>query len=126
LVSTCKGQSSQTASFTIALAKGVSGWTISAKGELDLWSRVGLLRAADAVLIDSPQWLVIDLSAVSFIDAAGLGTVLRVRKAALAIGCVVLVCNAGPRIRRVFELTQLSWLLSDSCAGRPDRADPRQ
>ena len=51
--------------------------------------------------------LVIDLSALDFIDSAGLGALLTVLNAVGAAGGRLVLCGLSKRVRSIFELTRL-------------------
>jgi anti-anti-sigma factor len=51
--------------------------------------------------------LVVDLAGVSALDAGGLGALLRLRQSACRHGVPVMVRRAGPRVRRLLQLTGL-------------------
>lgn len=83
------------------------GWAVvAATGELDAYS-APVLRARLRDIIDGGQpFVVVDLSNVRFVDAAGLGVlVAALKRARVAGGDVRLV--AGSRLARLLELTGL-------------------
>jgi anti-anti-sigma factor len=51
--------------------------------------------------------LVVDLAAVTALDASGIGALLRLRQSACRHGVPVVVRRAGPRARQVLRLTGL-------------------
>ena len=78
---------------------------VRAEGELDLATAPVLVRAASAALSTSSEpRLVVDLSAVTFIDAAGLRALLRVADRAAAARRDVMVIEPAGAARRIFEL----------------------
>lgn len=58
-----------------------------------------------------PATLVIDVSAVEFVDSAGLSTFVRADKALCADGGALTLSGASERLRRILEITSLSHLL---------------
>src|SRR3954470_14492816 len=70
-----------------------------------------LLDGLAVVALDAPCDLVIDLSEVTFIDSAGVGVLLRVRRNAIEAGCTVRVTGPQPKVRRIFEIYGLVGLL---------------
>jgi anti-sigma B factor antagonist len=77
-------------------------------GELDLAVAddvlaLGLL-ALDA---DNVVELVLDMDDVTFLDSTGIGTLIRIRNAAIARGVELQLRGVGPRIRRVLSITGL-------------------
>jgi anti-sigma B factor antagonist len=84
-----------------------AGWVVVAvTGELDAY-RAPMLRCQLRDIIDGGRpWVVVELSDVRFIDAAGLGVlVAALKRARVAGGDLRLV--AGPRLARLVELTGL-------------------
>ena len=58
------------------------------------------------------QWrgavrVVVDLAGVTALDAGGVGALLRLRRSASRHGMPVTIRRAGPRVRRVLQLTRL-------------------
>ncbi len=69
---------------------------------------VPAVRSTLASVIDVPvPTVVIDLSAVSFIDSAALALLVATRRACLSGGGALALCGMSPSVRLVFELTQL-------------------
>lgn len=78
---------------------------LAVAGELDLASS-GLLDQA----LSNWRWreidgVVLDLSAVTFIDSAGLGAVLTARALCVDRGCEFRVDGASRHVRHILELT---------------------
>jgi anti-sigma B factor antagonist len=84
---------------------------VAASGEIDL-STVGELRAAVTSAAEGVERLQLDLTAVDFIDSAGLGGLLELR-ATLRSRSVAfeIVAGDGP-VRQAMEITGLSELLA--------------
>lgn len=83
-------------------------------GEIDI-SVCALLRrwvveARGAVVL-------VDVAHVTFIDAAGVGTVVAAERELATRGCLVSVTGARGLVRRVFELCDLAHLLDDEASG---------
>jgi anti-anti-sigma factor len=85
--------------------------TVAAEGEIDL-STVDELRSAVTDAADGVETLLLDLTAVEFIDSAGLGGLLELRST-LRSRAVTLQISAdeGP-VRQAMEITGLSELLA--------------
>ena len=82
---------------------------LTVTGELDGWRSRTLRRVvADAILVSQSQ-VILDLSAVTFIDAAGIGSLVYCRRV-LATRCqdLVLVCSLESRVSRLLDITGLS------------------
>lgn len=80
---------------------------ITASGEVDLGSAPRLRDLAVRRLTSGDRALVLDLTAVDFLDSTGLGTLVAVLKRARALGGDVGLVVSRPGIRKVFELTGL-------------------
>lgn len=76
-------------------------------GEVDI-SSVGQVRTAlRQLLVDGDVHLLLDLSAVTFMDSVGLGALVGIQKQARIFrGSLVVVAPSRP-VRRIFELTSL-------------------
>ena len=104
-------------------------WTVlSVAGDLDIVGAPELRQAVVRVVADGARRLVLDISALDFIDSFGIGVVvgalkrLRQRDGDLAVVCPV------PRIRRVFEMCDLDRVLAmhasiDEAVGSTGTAD---
>lgn len=108
---------------------------VTAPGEIDLSNAGQLLEQLLAVLDREPAALIVDMSATTFCDSAGVNTVLRAYKRAHQQGTELRVAAPALPVQRVFTLTGLDRLidiypgLAASLAGRlpgrpagPDRA----
>jgi anti-anti-sigma factor len=82
---------------------------VALAGELD-FAAVPLLFDGLA-RFGKPGDIIIDLSELTFIDAAGLGAAVHVRNTQLANGFDLHIVRANPLITRVFRLGGLSQLL---------------
>ena len=63
--------------------------------------------------------VVLDLRAVTAIDAGGVGALLRLRQTASRHGAAVTIAAAAPRVRRVLELTRLDVVFGLSSGRTP-------
>jgi anti-sigma B factor antagonist len=87
-------------------------WHFKFGGQFD-FSQVGTARAALSRRLDEhPALLVVNLDGLDYIDSAGLGvlvgTLARLREHDGSLAVVV----RTPRIRRVFDITKLTQLMS--------------
>lgn len=89
--------------------------TTRLQGELDHHGAKGLLeqleREIDACL---PRQLVLDFSAVSFMDSSGIAVVVRARRRMDALGGTVMLQNVPPQPRKVFEASGVTRLVKMS------------
>ena len=81
---------------------------ISCKGRITYGIEAAVLSGEIAELAPQTRRVVIDLSGVEMIDAAGLGELVSVAVAAQASGCSITLAAAGDFIRQLLELTKLT------------------
>ena len=81
---------------------------ISCKGRIAYGIEAAALSGEIAELAPQTRRVVIDLSGVEMIDAAGLGALISVAVAAQASGCSVKLAAPGDFIRQLLELTKLT------------------
>jgi anti-anti-sigma factor len=98
--------------FGLAVSTSAEGETIHvrAAGELDL-ARAPQLASDLAALIGSGGAIKLDLGRVTFIDLAGLRTILDARRDARARDQELCIAVAGPAYARLLELTRTTELL---------------
>jgi anti-sigma B factor antagonist len=84
---------------------------VTARGEIDFGSSP---RFRDVLLthLATGRVTVLDLTAVEFLDSIGLGTIVAVLKRARSIGGDLALVVDRDRIRRPFELTGLTAVLT--------------
>jgi anti-anti-sigma factor len=76
-------------------------------GEVDL-SVTEDLKAVVRRCLTPGATVELDLSDLAFIDSSGLGTLVQLLKEAARQDTALTLTNAGPHIRRVFEVTGLT------------------
>ncbi|RZS87466.1 anti-anti-sigma factor [Motilibacter rhizosphaerae] len=81
------------------------------EGEIDLHRSEELRTAAVAFEASGATVLVVDLSAVTFLDSAGLAFLARVARCAQQRGGLVRVLRPTPIVRRALEVSGLLALL---------------
>jgi anti-anti-sigma factor len=74
-------------------------------GELDLASIDDVLALVRSVLAGAPTELVLDVSAVAFIDCAGLSVLFAAVEVAERAGCRVRLSRLSEPVRRLLTLT---------------------
>ena len=108
-------------------------WTLlEAIGEIRVGASEALLRRdADRLVQAGVRWLLLDLAAVSAIDAAGLGLLVRLRKQLDAVGGELVLLQPRARVLallaicgldEVFEVTDLDRQFFDTSQVRPTPA----
>jgi anti-anti-sigma factor len=79
--------------------------TLSFSGELDLATRTLFDTAVARAERAEEAMLVLDLSAVSFMDSTGLHSVLAAKQACLREGGQFMLARASEPVQRLFELS---------------------
>lgn len=78
-----------------------------ATGELDGFSSARLRHRIDDAIDGGCTSFTVDVSGVTFVDAGGLGTLVRLSNAVTAVGGSLAVVAASPRFRQVAEIAGL-------------------
>lgn len=84
-----------------------SGTLLLLEGEVDPHTTEQLDRAVDAALASATE-LVLELSGVTFIDSAGLRSLIRAQRLADQAGGSLVLRAPRPSTRRVLEITGLT------------------
>ncbi|MFG6202704.1 STAS domain-containing protein [Nonomuraea sp. JJY05] len=97
-----------------------SATIVHLRGELDLATRETLRERLLRALRHSTSLLILDLSGVSFCDAAGLGVVVGVQHRARSLDIALGLAAPRPHLARVLRLTGLdrSFPMYDTTPGR--------
>ena len=90
--------------FEVATARDGERLTVAPAGELDL-ATVPDVEAALRGAEPAPGQVVLDLSAVTFMDTSGLRLVLEEEKRAAERGSSFLIVPGPPSVQRIFELS---------------------
>ncbi|HEX6887883.1 MAG TPA: STAS domain-containing protein [Candidatus Nanopelagicales bacterium] len=80
---------------------------LAASGEVDVYSAPDLDQAIGEALATGHRHLVIDLSAVTFLDSTGLGVLVKGLKGARDAGGWLRLVVISERIRKIFDITGL-------------------
>jgi anti-anti-sigma factor len=82
--------------------------TLVLTGELVIETAHVLDEAVERLRIDGSEELLLDIRALHFMDSTGLRSLLKAIAACEAHGCVPLLTQTGPQIKRLFVLTGLT------------------
>ena len=93
----------------ITLHKDPRATVVAASGELDAFVANDLTETFDAASRDSR--IVVDLTAVSFLDSTALGLLVRAVRSVGARGGAIRVVLPESTARRIFEITTLDRVL---------------
>ena len=86
---------------------GTDAYVVAARGEVDVAAAEGLQQALATARDRGAQRLIVDLAAVTFLDSAGLGVLVRCARQLRMNGGELVAVTDDPRILRVFEITGL-------------------
>ena len=92
-------------------------------GEVDIATADQLAGAIQRCRRDGASTIVLDLAEMTFLDAAGLRVLVRVRRGLDAAGGTLRLINVRPSVRRVLTLTGLTSYLGVE-PGPEDGATP--
>jgi anti-sigma B factor antagonist len=80
---------------------------LAAKGEIDIATSPRLIAALNEAVTETTGPVVVDLSAVEFMDSTGLALLIRAQRRTRRRGRgFAVVCPDGP-VRRILELTDM-------------------
>jgi stage II sporulation protein AA (anti-sigma F factor antagonist) len=77
-------------------------------GELDIATAPLVTEAANLIDRTTPECVIVDLSGLEFVDAAGLSALIQTREELTASGFLVLLRGTPPCLRRILEITKLT------------------
>ena len=77
-------------------------------GELDVFTASGLRRQLQDALAQGGTRFKVDAADVTFVDAAGLGELVRLRNAVTPVGGTVTFVAASPAFRRACQVAGLT------------------
>jgi anti-sigma B factor antagonist len=92
--------------------EGKESGVIALIGEVDVANTGQVREAALKLLSDGVKGLVVDLSGTEYMDSAGLGTLIGLRKRLKEVGGALAIAGPRPRVNRLFEITGLNQILS--------------
>ncbi len=84
-----------------------AGVVVSIVGEIDMHSSPQLRAALLEALERKPARVIVDLKGVEYMDSSGVGTVVEAKRRAEQAGGRLVLAGLRPRVRSLFEITQL-------------------
>jgi anti-sigma B factor antagonist/stage II sporulation protein AA (anti-sigma F factor antagonist) len=87
---------------------------VAADGEVDMSTADSLRECVDEVLAERPARLTVDLAGVTFLDSSGIATLVHAYNRATGQNAGLDVVNCRRNVRRVLELTGLSFVTGDA------------
>lgn len=97
--------------FTIDVSRTDAEAVVTPVGEIDGSTVSQLNGAVDALLLDAPDRIVLDMSGVSFCDSQGLGTLVTLSNRARMSQSVLVITNVSGYVNRVLDITGLRQVL---------------
>ncbi len=85
-------------------------------GDLDMSAVARVRPIVESECEHSPATVVLDLSAVEFVDSHGFRLLVATHRALTADGCALVVLPPPAPVRRAFEITGLDHLFGDPTA----------
>jgi anti-anti-sigma factor len=82
-------------------------------GDLDMSTVAQARLIIERACESDPEKVVVDLSAVEFVDSHGLHLLATTHRALTATGCMLVVLPPSEPVRRAFEVTGLDGLFGD-------------
>ena len=83
--------------------------TVFLSGEIDHHTAAAIRQTTDKELIkSSPEKLILDFSAVTFMDSSGVGLVLGRYKTASSLGCRTTVTGLRERDKKILQMSGLT------------------
>jgi anti-sigma B factor antagonist len=96
--------------FAVERTSGPDGVCVAVAGEVDIDTAPRLRLALAAALQEASQ-VVVDLGAVTFLDSAGLSTLIATHQRAEATGVSLRLRRVPPMVLRLLALTGMDSLL---------------
>lgn len=95
-------------SFSVRTAADAHDYVIAVYGEVDVLTAPELARQIDRGLESSAAAVVVDLSALRFIDSTGLHAMVLAWRRAQELGKQLRLLQPPPAVHRAFEITGLA------------------
>jgi len=106
---------------TVTVRRHQAGIRLELTGELDLRTEPLLLGAIDSLLPRPGGPVMVDCTALRFIDARGLATLLRAQATLTDAGYGLAVTNPSAALRRILSATGLTSTLPERSRPKLDR-----
>jgi anti-sigma B factor antagonist len=84
---------------------------VSAPAEIDARNAGDVLACLLAVIREGPATLVVDMTATTFCDSAGVNGLVQAFRRAGASGIEMRLAASGPTVRRILEITAVDQLI---------------
>jgi anti-sigma B factor antagonist len=84
---------------------------IAATGRLDMVAAPRFKALVQVAVADTRTPVVVDLTAVQFIDSTGLGALISGLRATRQVGSDLRIAGAGPQVRSVLAMTRIDRVI---------------
>jgi len=84
----------------------------SPEGEIDVNTAAEIKKVFEGILRNNEKKVLVDFSAISYIDSSGLAAFIEIGRNLKKTGGVLCFCNMDHKIRHVFEVTKLHKLFA--------------
>jgi anti-anti-sigma factor len=108
----CDSSDRRDRSTTVDLESGTEPWIVQVEGKLQAPLNSELSQKVEAALVRGERRVLLNLSRLADIDAAGIGELVRIFSMTRAVGAVLQVAHASPYVKRLLDITGLHTLLS--------------
>ncbi len=90
---------------------------VTPEGDIDLSRSPGLRTTLREAQAKKPTRLVVDLSAVDYMDSSGVATLVEALQIARRSNTKMILCGLKERVRSIFEIARLDtvFTITDSC-----------
>jgi anti-sigma B factor antagonist len=99
-----------TRGFRVRRLPGDPAPVLAVAGDLDVYEAPGFRNELEAIVDEGHRRVVVDCSAMTFIDSAGLAALVDMRRRLDARDGVLVLRSLSARSRRIFEITDLERL----------------
>jgi anti-sigma B factor antagonist len=82
-------------------------FTVQVAGEVDLANVGELVTALERAVTESPRGLVLDLSATTYVDSAGLSAILSAYQRLRSSNGVIVIVITNPVLREIFDIMRM-------------------
>ncbi len=96
------------------ISKEQTGYRIQIEGDLDLYTSYAIKDEIKKEFIPNPDHMHVDLSQVHYIDSAGIGLLIELKKNVEKLGKNYTVSNIPAELMRMFKSISLDTILGES------------
>lgn len=90
-----------------SIERGASGTIVKLVGDIDMHRSRGVHESLLDLCDERPTRLVVDLSAVGYMDSSGVGTLVDIYRRVNAYKGSLALAGLNPRVQNLFQITKL-------------------